>query len=1064
MNNKFSIFCLSATMMVFGSLSAFAQTNGLVEGKSSAFDKNCVEFFTGTKRVVSPLRFSVSGSSLKRVARRAKASVAVVKDLPWSVNFDSPDEFAQFTTIDVNHDAEATSYAYKKGVWNHFINSSTGNGAATYCYSANKADDWLITPGLKMTGGKTYYLRYRVKCVQSTFPERYEVKMGTAPTVEAMQTVVLSETEVDNTEYKEIMQEVKPTSTGTYYIGFHAISEGTRIWLYLDDMSVQAAPEAKSPAEATNFILTADPTAALKATISVTAPTKTFDKSDLTDLQGIRIEGPNGLVADLKTSAGKTVTCIDESLKKDGLYTYTATPYNAVGSGPSIKQTVYIGVDVPDVPENVVLHNDPNKVFLSWNPSKGVHKGVIKPEEVTYEIYKLDYSAQTGLPIPTAKVAEVMGETCFYLDFGADQGPRGNMFLGVSAKNKIGESDDVAISNTILLGTPLDAPYQQSFVDGKWGQYLLITTEGTGCSVMGAGVTAEQTDASDNDGGCAKFMTMKDDLLKVSSYKISLANTKKPHFVYRQKNNATDGTFTASVTTPDGKTTILETAQLAKEIQNQWVTKSFDLSKYINERYICVNFLMEDKKDGYAPLYVYIDNIHVGDVAPTDMGVTLSNEKKMERGTTTKLKVVANNRGKNKVDNYTISIKVGDKVVKEIKETQPIGSFETKAYEIDYQASLLETTENLPVVVEIKAQDDQVEENNKAVSEIQLTSPKLSRVQNLTIEKEQSSTAAYNIVLNWKTPSPLVPTTDDFESYNPWSISNLAPWTLHDGDNGNCGMGFIKDSHDQPMPYEHQGEPFAYIVFNPHQYNGYDLIEKGMNRFKAHSGKQYLASIFSFVDDETAPEKFRNIDNNDWLISPELPGKAQSVSFYVNSLTDEMKQEYEVLYSTTTNQVEAFKAIDGKRIVANANSWEEVNVNLPEGTKYFAIRHVSNAKQSFVFMLDDVTYYIEGGAPTAYRVYRDGVLLIETTDTHYTDQNVPTGDHIYQVTALYGDKESAAETVNTTATAIATITSTKAKQFNVYTLGGTLVRHAATTMNGLPKGVYLVNNRKVVVK
>lgn len=1070
MKHKLSTFCLSATVMALGSLSANGQTTFTTNNTTQdVLKKNYLQLFASTDRLVAPSRFmALEGSPrMKRVPLKAQTPRTIlpqVRELPWSVKFDTPDEYAQFTTIDVNNDSEINpNYTTKNGVWNHFV-TKEGNGVAVYCYSNNKADDWLITPGLNMMGGKTYYLRYRVRCIQASIPERYEIKMGNAATVAAMQTTIVGETMVENTEYMEVQQEVKPTATGTYYIGFHAISDPKSFWLYIDDMSVQAAPEPKSPAAPTDLILTADPTAALSATISVTAPTKTFDNSDLTDLQGIRIDGPNGLVAKLTPTVGGTATCIDQSLTKGGLYTYTATPYNSAGSGASVKKTVYVGVDTPNSPDNVVLHNDPNKVFLSWDASKGLHNGIIKPDEVTYEIYKLQYSEQTGLPIPTDKVAEVTGETAYYLDFGADLEPRGNMFLGVGAKNRVGEAPDVSVSNVILLGTPLTAPYQESFAGGKWGEFLFRTAEGTGYSIMGAGITVENTDAADNDGGCALFMTMKDDSLAVNSFKISLAGTKTPRFVYRQKTAATEGTFTASVTTPDGKTTILESADLSKETQDQWVTKSFDLSKYINERYVCVNFQMLDHKDGYFPLNVYIDNIYVGDVAPTDLGVTLTNDKKIERGTATKFNVMTQNRGTQKIDSYTVSVKVGDKVVKEINETQPLGSFETKNYEIDYQASLLATAETLPIIVEVKANGDAVADNNKAVSEIQLTSPKLSRVQNLTFKKETTSATAYNIALKWDTPSPLVPITDDFENYGAWEISNLSPWTTIDGDKGNCGMGFIKDSHDQPMPYEHQGEPFAYIVFNPHQYNGYDLIEKGMNAFKPHSGNQFLASIFSLVDDETAPEKYRNIDNNDWLISPELSGKAQSVSFFVNCLTTEMKQEYEVLYSTTTNDTTAFKVIDGKRIVATANAWEEVNVNLPEGTKYFAIRHVSNAKQSFVFMLDDVTYYKEGGAPTGYRVYRDGVKLIETTDTHYTDQNVPAGDHIYQVTAVYGDKESAAETVNTAAAGITTVTTTATQRFDVYTLGGTLVRRAATTLSGLPKGVYLVNDRKVVVK
>ena len=35
---------------------------------------------------------------------------------------------------------------------------------------------------------------------------------------------------------------------------------------------------------------------------------------------------------------------------------------------------------------------------------------------------------------------------------------------------------------------------------------------------------------------------------------------------------------------------------------------------------------------------------------------------------------------------------------------------------------------------------------------------------------------------------------------------------------------------------------------------------------------------------------------------------------------------------------------------------------------------------------------------------------------------------------------------------------------DVYTLTGSKVRHAATSLDGLPKGVYIVNGKKVIVK
>ena len=54
-----------------------------------------------------------------------------------------------------------------------------------------------------------------------------------------------------------------------------------------------------------------------------------------------------------------------------------------------------------------------------------------------------------------------------------------------------------------------------------------------------------------------------------------------------------------------------------------------------------------------------------------------------------------------------------------------------------------------------------------------------------------------------------------------------------------------------------------------------------------------------------------------------------------------------------------------------------------------------------------------------------------------------------------------------TTTGIQTVTSSSARQQfdnnNVYSVTGTLVRRGATSLNGLPNGLYIVNGKKVIV-
>ena len=173
-------------------------------------------------------------------------------------------------------------------------------------------------------------------------------------------------------------------------------------------------------------------------------------------------------------------------------------------------------------------------------------------------------------------------------------------------------------------------------------------------------------------------------------------------------------------------------------------------------------------------------------------------------------------------------------------------------------------------------------------------------------------------------------------------------------------------------------------------------------------------------------------------------------------------ESFEVLYSTTTDDIESFISLQEEWF--DATDWTEYTFTLPEGTKYFAIRHT--AQDIFGLMLDDVTYECGASAPVGYNIYVDGELIGSTPETSYDlpGTGLNDGEHTVAVTAVYeGGKESAP------ATAVIDITSgineiaLDGQPVDVYTLDGRLVRRQATSLEGL-KGLYLIGNKIVYVK
>lgn len=264
----------------------------------------------------------------------------------------------------------------------------------------------------------------------------------------------------------------------------------------------------------------------------------------------------------------------------------------------------------------------------------------------------------------------------------------------------------------------------------------------------------------------------------------------------------------------------------------------------------------------------------------------------------------------------------------------------------------------------------------------------------------------------------------------------------------------------------------AYMVF--------DATNESLNQtFAAHTGDKYMASFAA----ENAP-------NDDWMISPELSGDAQTVSFFARTYTDQYGSEsFEFYYSTTGKEIADFVKVEG--VDAVPTDWTEYTYNIPAGAKYFAIRCTSNDR--FIFQVDDVTYIPAGASAgdlslVGYNIYRDGVKINEAPveETTYTDAAVTDGEHSYVVTVVYDKGESKASNVvviNFTATGIndiaakasnisidnnaITIANAEGLNVSVYTADGKAVYNAAgSSLTTIPvkRGMYIVKVGKETLK
>ena len=139
-----------------------------------------------------------------------------------------------WTNVDVNNDTKTWKTTLTAG---HF---HSGSRAVEYMYSSsNAADDWLFSPSVALNGGTQYQFRYWQKIGSGSYPERWEIKYGSAPNAAGMTGTIQASTISYLPSWSQWTNDFTPATTGTYYIGIHCISNANMYYLAMDDFELE---------------------------------------------------------------------------------------------------------------------------------------------------------------------------------------------------------------------------------------------------------------------------------------------------------------------------------------------------------------------------------------------------------------------------------------------------------------------------------------------------------------------------------------------------------------------------------------------------------------------------------------------------------------------------------------------------------------------------------------------------------------------------------------------------------------------------------------------------------
>lgn len=702
--------------------------------------------------------------------------------------------------------------------------------------------------------------------------------------------------------------------------------------------------------------------------------------------------------------------------------------------------------DRPGTPLDVFAQDNVTSVEFTWKDAdKGFNGGYVDKTTLSHKIYTFENIYGN---ITKTLVAETgVGEESYTLNMRTNEGKQELKDFGVSAVNATGESN-VAMAPSIIVGAPYELPFAESFKNGKLDNPMWWARSN------GASEFTMMTEESSDGNGCILYESnSSDDYGVMGTGKLTLAGAIHPKLEFTHLAYENSGAkIVVAIQKPDGTEEELQTIQTVSE-DGEWIRNTIDIDpKYGSLPYLFLQFTVSAGQFEY----VMLDEISITDQRENDMAVkTITLPPSVKKGDNVEVKVTVENRGLKEADGYKVKLYADGKLLDTKVAETALAYMEEAVYTFSYPTAITMENCSVELKAEVEYEGDMKPENNTKTTTLTFKVSDKQKPESASVTDNNNGT----YTVSWTSPADARKVvTDSFEEYDSWSQDKFGEWTAKFSEEK------TKTGNIFTYPYPGEGDPFAFILMEP---LNYWIDSETMGNFpclKPHSGNKYLAAFYSFANGDY-------IDANDWLISPALSGYKQTVSFWVNNLVSPgvyNLETFDVLYSTMGTDFKDFIKL-GETYDIESGEWQEINVELPEGAKYFAIHRKTREDDAMIFLVDDVTYEKGTEIVTGYNVYRNDQLLktMSPDQTEFVDETAEAGEkYTYAITALYesGESEPIIAIVDTTNGIQDVENVLGTKTYNVYTLDGQLIGKDIKSLNGLKRGAYIINDRKVIIK
>ena len=895
--------------------------------------------------------FTTKGSS--DPAQSNKVTFGDGYEVPFVEGFDTKDAFDLWTVFDNNGGSTWEYDATNKRVYYKYDQTP----------EKKPGDDWFISPKIALKAGVTYRFSMYARTYSKSYPESFKVALGTDATPAGMTTELIKREEYKNTDGEKHQVTFTVPADGYYHLGIYEFSNPYMYRLDIDDVAVDIL-DNNAPATVGNLNVKAGDKGALNATLTMTAPELDTKGGKLTEIKTVNVYRDSEATpvhSFLAPAPGESLSWTDNAFTKAGNYTYRVVASNSAGNGAEATATVFVGVDKPGAPRNLKLVETDGSAVLTWDaPEVGSNGGYIDASKLYYQIWRYDNYTKLADSVVVTNFTDnnvnVTKQTLIdYVVFPYIDGVRG----------------DYALSEAVIFGKAYKAPLTETFRNSDMNYYPWVTeSDKLMSSSWTLDASGSNPTASDQNGdnGFATLHSVGEGVgihARFSSPKIDISDLENPELSFWLYHSHIDSINTAESIEIEVKNGAgaFEKIEGAKWLRDNgttgWQRHTVSLASVKGAKNLRVAFLGTTA----GGQNVYIDNVSISNAATTDLEATaFEAPHRIARGETATYGVKVTNVGSKAVDNYKVTLTDGDgnQLATANKGSIASGSEDNVTFAVKF-----DKISAVKLTATVSCTGDENTGNNTATSTTQVVEPVIP------VPTQLTATLADNAVtLAWQPADERGAVTDSVESYKDFAIDHIGEWTMVDRDHD-----VTYSIHKDLESYANESSPKAFQVCNAKRL-GIDIWSEG----KPHSGDKFFMAMSDI-----------NYVNNDWLVSPQLNGTSQVISFYAKAFTnqDNTIERMRVLYSTTDTDPSHFVQVSRGDYIELPETWTEYSYRLPEGAKYFAINCVSpGGSQSFALFVDDLTFN-DLSVPVlkvkGYEVYRDGKLLATTTDASYTD-------------------------------------------------------------------------------